>query len=204
MSIGAAYSTGWNNEQDFTDAQRGKMIEAGARYDGGPFSALVLYHGKRADAPKAPATSDNREDRVFGGLSYDFEVIKLYGGYRWLQQQLTTQQFVSNLYWAGIQYRPQSTTRLSASFYYMDGTTCDSMNIATCPAVEGVGKRQKPKLAVIGAEHDLSRRTTLYALASYVMNSNGSSYGILGNKYGEDVTPGANQLGITIGMRHRF
>jgi predicted porin len=204
VTLGAAYSSGWNNDQDFSDAQRGKMIEAGGRYDAGPFSAALLYHGKRADAPKAPATSHNREDRVFAGVSYDFEIVKLYGGYRWLQQQLTTQVFTSNLYWAGVQYRPQSGTRLSAAFYYLDGTTCDSMNVATCPAVQGAGKDQKPRLLVLGAEHDLSKRTTLYALTSYVMNSHGSSYGILGNKYGEDVTPGDNQLGVTVGMRHRF
>jgi predicted porin len=204
VTLGAAYSSGWNNDQDFSDAQRGKMIEAGGRYDAGPFSAALLYHGKRADAPKAPATSHNREDRVFAGVSYDFEIVKLYGGYRWLQQQLTTQVFTSNLYWAGVQYRPQSGTRLSAAFYYLDGTTCDSMNVATCPAVQGAGKDQKPRLLVLGAEHDLSKRTTLYALTSYVMNSHGSSYGILGNKSREDVTPGDNQLGVTVGMRHRF
>lgn len=204
LTLGTAYSTGWNNEQVFGDENLGKLIEAGFRYDAGPFSASLLYHGKRADAPKAGADSDNREDRVFGGVSYDFEVVKLYGGYRWLQQQLATQEYVSNLYWAGIQYRPQPVTRLSAAFYYMSGTTCDSMNVAACPAVEGVGKDQKPMLAVLGAEHDLSKRTTLYALASYVFNNHGSSYGILGNKYGEEVTPGDNQLGVTMGIRHLF
>jgi predicted porin len=67
-----------------------------------------------------------------------------------------------------------------------------------------VGKDQKPMLAVLGAEHDLSKRTTLYALASYVFNNHGSSYGILGNKYGTEVTPGDNQLGVTMGIRHLF
>lgn len=204
LTVGGAYSTGWNNDEKLGDANLGKMIEAGFVYTGGPFSASVLYHGKNADAPKAGADSSNREDRVFGGVSYDLDVVKLYGGYRWLQQQLATQSYVSNLYWAGVQYRPQPVTRLSAAFYYMNGTTCDNMNVATCPAAEGVGKSQKPMLAVLGAEYDLSKRTTLYALASYVFNNHGSSYGILGNKYGEEVTPGDNQMGVTIGMRQRF
>lgn len=204
VSIGAYYSFGWNNEQSWTDTNTGRMIGVGARYQSGGFDAAVLYHSKRADAPKTGADSHNREDRILGALSYDFGDFKLYGGYRWLEQKLVQRDYISRLYWAGARVKAAPSTHLSAAVYYMDGTTCDNMNLVSCPAVQKAGDDQKPMLLIVGAEYDLSKRTTLYTLGSYALNDNGSSVSVIGGKYGVNVEPGKNQFGLALGMRHRF
>jgi len=202
--VGAYYSFGWNNEQDFEDKTKGRMFGAGLRYKSGGWDAALLYHRKHADAPGAGATSDNREDRVVAGLSYDFGGVKLYGGYRWLKQRLTARDYRSNMYWVGVGYKPAAPTTLSLAVYQLDGTVCDNMNVAACPAVQGAGSDQNPTLIIAGAEYDLSKRTTLYALGAYAMNDHGSSLSVIGGKYGANVEPGKDQFGMSVGIRHRF
>jgi len=204
VSVGAYYSFGWNNDQSWTDTNTGRMIGGGLRYQSGGWDAAVLYHTKRADAPKAPADSGNREDRILAALAYDFDGVKVYGGYRWLEQKLTQRDYVSRLYWVGAAWQATPATRLSLAVYHMDGNTCDNMNGVSCPAVQGDLDDQKPTLLVLGSEYDLSKRTTLYALGSYALNDNGSSVSVIGGKYGVNVEPGRNQLGVAVGLRHRF
>lgn len=204
VTAGAYYSTGWNNAQSWTDSKLGRMVGVGLRYADGPLDAAVLYHSKHANAPRAGANSSNREDRVIAGLSYNFGSIEVYGGYRWLKQRLTQQDLRSNMYWAGVQYRPSKPTRLSLAVFQVNGMVCDNMNNAACPAVQQAGKDQKPTLLLLGGEYDLSKRTTLYALSAYALNNHGSSLSVAGGNYGANVEPGKNQFGLQVGMRHRF
>lgn len=204
VTAGAYYSFGWNNDQDMSDKQKGRMIGVGLKYAAGPVDAAVLFHSKHADAPKTGANSGNREDRIMAGLSYKFSQISLYAGYRWLKQHLTTQDYRSNMYWAGIMYRPTKPVRLSFTAYQINGTVCDDMNNATCPAAQHAGSEQKPTLLVASGEYDLSKRTTLYALGGYAINNHGSSMSLAGGKYGVNVEPGSNQFGMQVGIRHQF
>ena len=55
VTLGAYYSFGWNNEQSWDDANRGRMLGLGLQYKADGLTAAVLYHSKRADAPKAGA-----------------------------------------------------------------------------------------------------------------------------------------------------
>ena len=204
FSVGAYYSTAWNNAQDWEDKKRGRMMGAGVRYAAGALDAAVLYHSKHANAPRAGADSSNREDRILAGVSYKLDAFTVYGGYRWLKQRLTREDFRSDMYWAGVQYRPSKPTRLSLAVFRVNGTVCDNLNNAACPAVQGAGKDQKPTLLLLGGEYDLSKRTTLYALSAYAINKEGSSLSVAGGNYGANVEPGKNQFGLQIGMRHRF
>lgn len=204
VSAGAYYSTGWNNDQSFDDHKLGRMFGLGLRYANGPLDAAVLYHRKHANAPRAGANSDNREDRIIAGVSYKFDNFSVYGGYRWLKQRLTQEDLRSDMYWAAVQYRPNKPTRLSLAVFHVNGTVCDNMNNAACPTVQGAGKEQKPTLLVAGGEYDLSKRTTLYALSAYSINKHGSSLSVAGGNFGANVEPGKNQFGLQLGMRHRF
>lgn len=204
VSVGGYYSFGWNNEQSFSDKTLGRMIGGGLRYQSGGLDAGVLYHSKNADKPKAGANSDNREDRIVAGLSYDFESVKLYAGYRWLEQKLTQRNYKNNMTWLGATYEPQRNMRLSAAVYHLDDAVCDDMNNSVCPAVQAAGSGQKSTMFVLGNEYDLSKRTTLYAVAAYVVNDDKSSVSLLGGKYGANVEPGQNQFGLNLGLRHRF
>jgi predicted porin len=204
VTVGTYYSFGWNNDQNYDDKAVGRMWGAGARYKENGWDAALLYHTKHADKPKTGADGDNREDRVVAGLAYDMDIVKVYLGYRWLEQKLVQRNYTSNLYWAGIDYKPSHPTTLSLAILKMDGTACDSMNYAACPAVQEAGSAQKPTMIIAGAQYDLSKRTTLYALGGYALNSHGSSVSVIGGNYGVNVEPGQNQFGLSVGMRHRF
>lgn len=205
VTLGAYYSSGWNNEQAWNDPNRGRMLGLGLQYKADGLTAAVLYHSKRADAPKTGASSsDNREDRIVTGLSYQASDFTVYGGYRWLDQHLTSRSYISQLFWAGLTYRPAKSTRLSAVVYHQRGTACGDLNVASCPAVQQAGRDQRPTLLTLGAEYDLSKRTSLYGLASYAFNNHGSSVSVRGGKFGENIEPGRNQLGGAVGIVHRF
>ena len=204
VSVGGYYSFGWNNEQSFDDSKLGRMVGGGLRYKSGGLDAAVLYHSKNADKPKTGANSGNREDRVVAGVSYDFEDVKVYAGYRWLDQKLTQRSYKNNMTWLGASYKPQGNMRLSAAVYHLNDSVCDDMNNAACPAVQAAGTGQKSTMIVLGNEYDLSKRTTLYAVAAYAINDDKSSLSVVGGKYGANVEPGKNQFGLNLGMRHRF
>jgi predicted porin len=204
VTVGSYFSTGWNNDQTFGDNEKGRMFGFGVRYTANDLDAVLLWHSKHADAPKAGADSGNREDRAMAALSYDFGGVEVDGGFRWLKQTLTTRDYNSNMTWVGVAVRPTNAWKLSGAVYHLSGTVCDDMNNAVCPLVQGVGKDQKPSMVILGAEYYLSKRTELYSLASYSINNHGSSQSVVGGKYGVSVEPGANQLGVALGMVHRF
>lgn len=204
VSVGAYYSFGWNNDQSFSDRSLGRMVGGGLRYKSGGLDAGLLYHGKNADKPKTGADSGNREDRVIAALSYDFDGLQLYAGYRWLEQKLARRDYKNNMTWLGATYLPRQDTRLSFAAYHLDDAVCDDMNNAVCPAAQAAGSGQKSTMFVLGSEHDLSKRTTLYAVAAYVINDDKAALSLLGGKYGANVEPGKNQFGLNLGLRHRF
>jgi predicted porin len=204
LTFATYYSSGWNNEQSFTDAQQGRMIGAGVRYKAGPLDLAALYHSKNADAPKAGADSGNREDRAVFGGRYDLGLFEVFGGYRWLRQSLTTRDYTSNMEWVGLTYHVSEPWKVSGGFYHVQGSVCDDFNNAVCPAAEGDLAKQSPNLIIVDTEYDLSKRTTLYAMGAYSMNNHGSSQSVNGGKYGVGVEPGTNQLGATVGMRVLF
>ena len=119
VSVGAYYSFGWNNDQSFSDRSLGRMVGGGLRYKSGGLDAGLLYHGKNADKPKTGADSGNREDRVIAALSYDFDGLQLYAGYRWLEQKLARRDYKNNMTWLGATYLPRQDTRLSFAAYHL-------------------------------------------------------------------------------------
>ncbi|CUI37738.1 Outer membrane porin protein BP0840 precursor [Achromobacter xylosoxidans] len=204
VSVGGYYSFGWNNEQSFDDKTLGRMLGGGVRYQSGGLDAGLLYHSKHADKPAKGANSDNREDRIVAGLSYDFEGVKVYAGYRWLEQKLTQRTYKNNLTWLGVTYLPVQNNRLSLAVYHLNDSVCDDMNNAVCPAAQAAGTGQKSTMFVLGNEYDLSKRTTVYAVAAYAVNDDKSAQSVVGGKYGANVEPGKNQFGLNLGLRHRF
>lgn len=203
VSFGAYYSTGWNNDTDWDDEKKGRLYGTGLRYASGALEAAVLWHTRHAPAPVAGASSDNVEDRIVAGIAYTIDAMKLFAGYRWLDQDLTQRALRSDLYWVGATYSLQKHHRLKVVAYQLDGTVCTNLNALTCPANQA-SEDQKPALYVIGNEYDLSGRTTLYSNMAYAKNDNGSSLSILGGGYGANVQPDENQFGVVLGIRHRF
>ncbi|WYX25695.1 porin [Achromobacter xylosoxidans] len=130
--------------------------------------------------------------------------MKVYAGYRWLEQKLTQRTYKNNLTWLGVTYLPVQNNRLSLAVYHLNDSVCDDMNNAVCPAAQAAGTGQKSTMFVLGNEYDLSKRTTVYAVAAYAVNDDKSAQSVVGGKYGANVEPGKNQFGLNLGLRHRF
>lgn len=201
-SVGGYYSVGWNNSQDWADEKKGRMFGAGVKYNPGALDVAVLYHSKHATNPAADASSDNREDRVIVGASYNMERVKLFAGYGWLEQELTERKQDRDMYWLGTTFRVSSTHRISLAAYHLNGTVCPDLNATTCIA-DVANEEQKPTLYVLGNEFDLAKSTTVYANLAFAANSNGSAISVV-NADGRDVQRGDDQLGAIVGVRYRF
>ena len=59
-----------------------------------------------------------------------------------------------------------------------------------------------PKLFDAMAQYLLSKRTSVYLIGGYMINAGNSSYGVV--YHTSTLSPGQTQLGVTLGIDHRF
>lgn len=204
VSIGALYSRSWDDINAAVKEDQARMIELTLRYNTKVLDTGLSFYKKNALAPAAGASRTNNETRITAGFMYGESALKLSGGYRWLRQELTRDKYTSHLVWAGANYKVTSPLTLSAAVYYQKGAVCDNLNAATCPVVQNAGSDPKATMLALGSEYAFSKRTSAYAMTAYVLNNSKSSISVLGGKYGVNVTPGKNQLGLSVGLKHAF
>lgn len=182
------YSTGFDstipNGANVPGATKvGREMSAAVLYDHGPASVGVTYDQIQGTSI---ATQSDTQSRALIGASYDFGVLKALAGVRWLNVRNTANPPSSMLYWGGLTYRVSAPLFISASVYHTQF------------------RRQHggPTMGVLLADYALSKRTDLYAEAAYVHNRAFSNVGVRGT--GVDIAAGADQTGVTVGMRHTF
>ncbi|MGO4333056.1 porin [Cupriavidus sp. 2TAF22] len=160
----------------------GQEISAGATYTTGNISMALAFDQRRG---QSTATASAVERRYVGALSYSFGALGLMGGYRYLQSGISTPNFRSNLYWVGASYAFSPGFELRAGAYRTDmrGSSSDANSYA------------------LSALYALSKRTSLYANASYMNNKGASNFGVV---LGTTTAPGINQTGLVVGARHVF
>lgn len=203
VTLAGYYSRSWN---DTTGAENmARLFGGGLKYVSGDFDTALMYHKKHADKPATGASESNQESRIIWGAKYKTGAITWLGGYRWLEQELTNKKYNSNLVWGGLKYKLNAPVTLSASVYHLKGTTCTDVNVVNCAAKEFAGSDRKATMFVLGSEYAFSKRTAVYAMGAYMVNSDHTAQSVLGTKkYGDNVEPGKNQLGLSIGLRHTF
>ncbi|REG49059.1 putative porin [Paraburkholderia sp. BL6669N2] len=188
FTFAALYSTGFDstipNGANVPGATKvGREMSAALLYDHGPLSAGVTYDQIQGTSI---ATQNNTQSRALFGGSYDFGPVKALVGVRWLNVSNTSTPVSSMLYWGGVNYRVTAPFVISASVYHSQYRN----------------PHGGPTMGVLLADYALSKRTELYAEGAYVNNRSFSTVGVRGA--GNDVAPGADQTGVTVGIRHTF
>ncbi|CAB3723718.1 Outer membrane porin protein [Paraburkholderia graminis C4D1M] len=188
VTFAALYSSGYDstipNGANVPGATKvGREMSATLTYDRGPVSAGVTYDQLQGTSI---ATQSNTQKRAMFGVSYDFRPVTVLAGLRWLNVSNTSSPASSMLYWGGVNYRVTPPLLISAGVYH----------------TQYRNPHGGPTMGILLVDYSLSKRTELYAEGAYVSNASFSTVGIRGA--GNDVTPGADQSGVTIGIRHLF
>lgn len=182
---------------DFRTKENNRAVTAGVMYDNGPLQVALTYdHQYRRPSQPQP------QQFILGG-AYDFEVFKLSAAYGRTEDGVFAGQGFDLM--GG---RQQSGTVASGLGYSNDRFTWDGLRInsymvgvsvpvGATSSVIGSWQRADPNKNLyamdvysLGYTYDLSKRTDLYAMASY---ADGAAF-IKGDK----------MTTVGVGLRHRF
>lgn len=196
LTVSGLYSLTNNGNEIPGNYTSGREIAALVSYATGPLSVGASYD----QINNLGTSSDQLIRRATAAGTYAFGDGKVFLGYRWAKAydgaSLPGAQAAntgSNLYWAGVTYSVTPALSVAGAVYYQDfrKSSADPWNFVAL------------------VDYAFSKRTDVYTSISYVKNKNGSNLGVAGfNNAGPFdngfVQNGANQFGITAGIRHKF
>lgn len=169
-----------------------------ASYAAGPFSVGAAYD--QSNGLGGSSSQLIRRATVAG--TYAFGPAKIYAGYRYakaynnatLPGAAGAQNTASNLGWVGLGYQLTPALSLSGAAYYQ--------NLRNAKA--------NPWQFVTTADYALSKRTDVYASATYILNK-GANSALSVNGFNDQISSGnptvqtgGNQFGGIVGVRHKF
>ena len=167
----AIYS--FQNDQSGDDRDEDDRAGIGVGYASGPFGVGVVYHhSKRAD-------DDLKE--VYVGGSFDFGAAKLYASYQTAKED--------NVVDAAVAYLGVSVPLGAGALHADVGQLSDDEN-----------DDNDTTSVTVGYTHDLSKRTTLYALVNRMDNDDGAGRGAAF----ADTEDGESTTSVGFGLRHKF
>lgn len=188
-------ASGENNTLD--SDQRGKVWSVSGNYATGPFSAAAAYQKN---------TFGTTAGALAAGPNTDEKAWKIGGGYK-------DSQFTVN----GVYERTKDNAGaagLGHKAFYLAGafkaTAADSINLAYTKARnagEGSTANSGAKQFSVGVDHNMSKRTTFYALYSKLDNDSGAAKTLgIASSTGltAPVAAGADPSGFSVGMKHTF
>jgi predicted porin len=155
-------------------------------YDGSNFGAAASYDRMRGNqGASAPLTSNAYTDtRTIVDSYFTLPSLKIGGG--WIHRSLSAAAASQtyNLYFLGLTYRPVVWLAVDTQVdkYILSGVTSSTQLVAR-------------------ANYYLSKTTSVYASAAYMMNGRKGNTPVAA---GGTVETGAEQLGVMLGMRHVF
>jgi predicted porin len=191
FELNALYSFGYDstvtNGAQVPGAFRvGKQADVGARYRQGPVNLTFAYEQRQG---QSITSASNSERRYVAGGSYQIGKATLYGGYELLLNDIEATLTASppqTMAFAGMRYKATSQLDLAAAAYYHAYRQVSAHAWSTG----------------VNADYWLSKRTALYTDVTYVINSSRSALSVTGST--TPVATGANQLGVAIGVLHKF
>jgi predicted porin len=163
-----------------------KQYTAMLAYDASFFGVVASYDRMRGNqGASAPLTNSAYSDShsVVGGY-FAFQELKLAGG--WLHRNLSAgvASTVYNLYYFGFSYLPIKSLGFDAQVdKYIQSRVTSSTEL------------------VLRTNYYLSARTSVYSSVGYMFNGRRGTSPVAA---GGSVEQGAEQLGVMLGMRHRF
>jgi len=164
------------------------LYAVAALYNQGPISVTAAYENLTLDG-----SGTGHRDVVTGAGSYDFGVVKVSGLYQYVEG-------LDRGWLLGASAPVGSATTLKAN--YVDSKVYATGQEGTCRSV------------AVGLNHDLSKRTRLYADVAHLINAetlsscrNGlNTYGgdYANSGAGRDGSTGYGKTGMNVGIRHSF
>lgn len=191
FELNALYSFGYdstitNGAQVPGQFRVGKQFDIGGRYRQGPFNLTLVYEQRQGTSV---ASSGDSERRYLAGGSWTIGKATLYAGYELLLNDVTATLAASppqTMAFGGLRYKITPALQVSAASYYHAFRTASAHAISSG----------------VNADYLLSKRTTLYADVTYVINSAKSALSANGST--TTVATGANQLAVAVGIVHSF
>lgn len=161
----------------------GTNFGGGLTYANGPISVGIAYDQYQGSTI---ATSGLAAKRAAIGASYAVGDAKIFTGYRWMRDEITTGKARrDNLYWLGGLYKFTPAFTLTGAAYYTNARM----------------DANSSWMFVLSGDYALSKRTDAYLLIGYVTNKGNATFGVTGTA---NTMPGQNQTGAMVGVRHRF
>jgi len=187
LTVLGLYSAGYdstiaNGSEVPGNMRVGQEIGAGASYTVGKLGMVLAYDQRRGTTV---GTQSNVERRYAMGLLWTSGPFSLMGGYRFLQGTIAAPSLRGNLYWAGGTYNVTPALILRGAVYRTD--IRNSPNDATS--------------YVLGAGYNFSKRTDVYLNVAYMANEGTSNFAV---PTAMTVSPGVNQTGVVMGVKHVF
>ena len=184
LELGVLYGTKEDTDKDHA-LSRGSYIQLGANYANGPFAAAMTY------ARLNEANFNDASQDWTLGATYDFKVVKLFAAYE-LSQDVGATRDDNNAVWTLGARVPVSTAgTISVSYSKANNDIKDT---------DTAGWQ-------LGYDHNLSKRTTVYAAYMALSNDDAGVARPNGRYDGTAFTAaGANEnfKGFTVGLRHNF
>lgn len=202
-------SSGFDTNADTTDNGR---VAASLDYLNGPINVDLIY-AKTSNAytpyggsPTAYTSAEGKDiNEWYVGGSYDFKVVKAFGSYQNLKNNNSAQLAMtkSKLWQLGASVPVGAQGKVMLEYAKID---FDQDNQVSALQQNGGNKGWG-----IGYQHDLSKRTSLYALVSQLKygantaTTNGLASGTpIAGVQATTNASGQSQNNITVGMRHFF
>jgi predicted porin len=186
FKLGAMYAFGEAAGNNSDSAKYG----LGLGYGTGPFTVAATFDRVNGAALATTGAYDKATSAHLAG-GYQFsEAFKANLGYRYYKKTLASgaTDLRSDFFWGGGSYKLTPAFTLIGTIYYQ--------NIKNVAA----GTDADPIMYSLRLKYALSKRTDLYASGAYAKARNNQLVGVSR----DDVGFGNSQVGVTLGMQHRF
>ncbi|OWQ84421.1 hypothetical protein CDN99_24305 [Roseateles aquatilis] len=183
VKVGATYALG---EVLGSDAA-GRFLSVAGAYTAGPFSVALVVDQRNGTT--ITSGSYDKEKALHLGVSYDWKPVKLFAAQRRYTKSFAVggTDLKSTMSWIGATWSATGALSITPVVYFQN---IDS----------GASGTNDPRLFALRAKYELSKRTSLYAVASNAKSKNGGVVSVSRDDNGFADT----QSSFGLGIQHRF
>jgi predicted porin len=163
----------------------GRYMGAAVEYVQGGLATRVLYEEQRGSVTGAVNQSSLVDRRVSVAAVYRADAFQLFADYTNVSGDLHLSP-AGSIYTVAAGYRP-------TPFWWL---------VAEAGLYHRNSLAGTPKLFNLMAQYSVSKRTSLYAIGGYMINSGQNAYSVVYPN--PTAVAGQTQLGVTVGIDHRF
>lgn len=166
------------------DSRAGRVLEAGAQYQGGALGVSAAYNQSRGGITGSMSPSALQTTIATLAATYALDKATFFLGAERRTGSMAPQE---NVYWGGLRYKVTTAAVSALGIYHTDSKTLS------------VGH---PTLFVASETYYLSKRTSVYLNVGFAKNSGQSSQTVY--EYDPEVLKGASQFAAIMGITHTF